>query len=69
MLPFQPHGRSKHIGIKYHFVREQIGKGKIELKYCPMNNMVANMLTKGLGKERFEKLRKLAGLSEQSSCT
>ena len=64
----QPHGRSKHIKIKYHFVREQVSKGNIELKYCPTENMVADMLMKGLEKQRFEKLRKMAGISEQSSC-
>ena len=62
----QSHGRSKHIEIKYHFIREQVNK-TIELKYCQMSNMVADMLTKGLGKERFKKLQELSGLHEQSS--
>ena len=61
----QSHGKSKHIEIKYHFIREQISKKNIELKYCQTENMVADMLTKGLGKERFQKLIKLAGLTEQ----
>ena len=63
----ESHGRSKHIEIKYHFIREQVTKKNIEVKYCQTENMVADMLTKGLGKERFEKLRMLAGISEQSS--
>ena len=63
----QSHGRSKHIEIKYHFIREQVNKKTIELKYCQMSNMVADMLTKALGKERFKKLRELSGLREQSS--
>ena len=63
----QGHGRSKHIEIKYHFIREQVNKKTIELKYCQTSNMVADMLTKGLGKERFKKLRELSGLREQSS--
>ena len=63
----QSHRRSKHIEIKYHFIREQVNKKTIELKYCQMSNMVADMLTKGLGKERFKKLRELSGLREQSS--
>ena len=63
----QWHGRSKHIDIRYHFIREQVNNQNIELKYCPTNNMIADMLTKGLGKETFEKLRTLAGLSKQSS--
>ena len=63
----QCHGRSKHIDIRYHFIREQVNNQNIELKYCPTNNTIADMLTKGLGKETFEKLRTLAGLSKQSS--
>ena len=63
----QCHGRSKHIDIRYHFIREHVNNRNIELKYCPTNNMIVDMLTKGLGKETFEKLRTLAGLSTQSS--
>ena len=63
----QSHGKSKHIEIKYHFVREHVNGGAIELKYCQTENMIADMLTKGLGKQRFEKLRSMAGVSEQSS--
>ena len=31
------HGRSKHIAIKYHFIREQVNSGKINLRYCRTN--------------------------------
>ncbi len=31
----QFHGRAKHIGIKYHFIREQVNSGTVELKCCP----------------------------------
>ena len=41
-------GRTKHIAIKYHFIREQVSSGKLELKYCKTNDMIADMLTKGL---------------------
>ena len=44
----QFHGRSKHIGIKYHFVHEQVKESNIEILYCPMEEMVADMLTKRL---------------------
>ena len=30
----QFHGRAKHTDIRYHFVREQVIAGTIELKYC-----------------------------------
>ena len=63
----QGHGKSKHIDIKYHYIRDQVHNRTIELKYCPTENMVADMLTKGLAKERFEKLRASAGLLPQQS--
>jgi hypothetical protein len=59
----QFHGRSKHISIKYHFIRDQVEKGAVELKYCPTKEMVADMLTKGLPKEQFMKLRSMAGVT------
>ena len=58
----QFHGRSKHIDIKYHFIREQVTKRSLELKYCKSANMVADIITKGLTGEHFEKLRKMTGL-------
>ena len=59
----QFHGRSKHIDIKYHFIREQVTKRSLELKYCKSAyNMVADIMTKGLTGEHFEKLRKMTGL-------
>ena len=44
----QFHGRTKHIGIKYHFIREQVNSGTVELRYCCTGEMVADMLTKGI---------------------
>ena len=37
---------SKHIDIKYHFVREMYVKGMIDIVYCPTEDMVADILTK-----------------------
>ena len=59
----QFHGRSKHIDIKYHFVRDHVNSGYIELKYCPSGDMVADILTKGLSGQNFCKLRGNSGLS------
>ena len=42
------HKRTKHIDIKYHFVREKTQDGAVELKYCPTNDMVADIFTKPL---------------------
>ncbi len=62
----QYHGRAKHIDIKYHFIRDQIANGVINLKYCNTDDMVADMFTKGLSGEQFKKLRQLAGLKPVS---
>jgi len=58
----QFHCRAKHIDIKYHFVRDQVEKETVTLKYCPTKDMIADMLTKGLHKEQFYKLRSMAGV-------
>ena len=49
----QCHGRAKHISIKYHFVREQVNNDVIKLKYCPTEDMFADILTKGLDKTKL----------------
>jgi len=58
----QFHGRAKHIGIKYHFIREQVSSGTVDLKYCRTDEMIADMLTKGLSRDRLTKLRNMAGI-------
>ena len=51
----QFHGQAKHTDIKHHIIREQVSKGEIELRYCRTNDMIADILTKGLSSEQFEK--------------
>ena len=60
----QVHGRTKHIDRKYHFIRDLVEAGRIKLTYCASEDMVADMLTKGLPIKQFEKLRRLAGIAE-----
>ena len=54
----------EHINIKYHFIRDLVEAGRIELSYCSTENMVADILTKGVAIKQFEKLRCLAGVAE-----
>jgi hypothetical protein len=42
------HARSKHIDIRYHFIRELLQKKEFSLKYLETSEMVADIFTKGL---------------------
>ncbi|BAT81325.1 hypothetical protein VIGAN_03101800 [Vigna angularis var. angularis] len=52
------HGRSKHIETRFHYIREQVSKGKLEVVYCRSEDHIADILTKALKGERFLTLRK-----------
>ena len=56
------HKRTKHIDICHHFVRERVMLNEIKVIYCPTEDMVADVMIKGLPKHTFEKLRNLLGL-------
>ena len=56
------HARTKHIDIRYHFVREKVEDGTIQLKYCPTDEMIADILTKPLPTQCFVKFRELMGV-------
>ena len=50
------HPRTKHIDLKYPYIRETIERGSISLSYCPTADiMEADVMTKGLSKFSFEK--------------
>ena len=42
------HARTKHIDIRYHFVRQVVASGGISIVYCPTDDMTADILTKAL---------------------
>jgi len=58
------HGRSKHIRIKYHFIRDCLEDGNIKADHIPTTDQLADLLTKSLGKTRFQEMRKRIGLQQ-----
>ena len=58
------HTRTKHIDIRYHFIREAVRDQKFNLCYCPTKKMLADLLTKPLPKEQFEVLRQAMGMEQ-----
>lgn len=58
------HGRSKHIDIRYHFIRECVERGEVVLKHVRSNDQRADILTKSLATFKFEQMRKLLGVKD-----
>jgi len=56
------HERTKHIDIRYNFVREKVEDKTIVVKYLETGEMLADILTKGLPREQHRKLCEGIGL-------
>ena len=57
------HARTKHIDIRYHFIRYVIEQGHIKLIYCPTDDMTADTLTKALPSIKAKHFASALGLS------
>jgi hypothetical protein len=56
------HGRSKHIDVRFHFLRELTKDKVVELIQCSSQEQVADIMTKPLKLDVFQKLRTLMGV-------
>ncbi len=54
--------RSKHIDIRYHYIREVVDNKQVEIFYVDSDNNPADMFTKNLGRVKFLKFRAMLGL-------
>ncbi|KAL0433431.1 UNVERIFIED_CONTAM: Retrovirus-related Pol polyprotein from transposon TNT 1-94, partial [Sesamum latifolium] len=61
------HERNKHIDARFHFIRDCIANKEIEVEYVKTLDQVADIFTKTLKKDRFQKLRKMIGVVKESS--
>jgi hypothetical protein len=60
------HGRSKHIDIKFHFLRDLTREGTVELVHCSTQEQLSNVMTKPLKLEVFLKLCDRLGMCLKS---
>jgi hypothetical protein len=51
------HKRSKHIDIKYHFIRSELELGTINVKYVASEDNLADIFTKPVGKTKLDKFK------------
>ncbi|PNX70374.1 cationic amino acid transporter 1-like protein, partial [Trifolium pratense] len=51
------HGRSKHIEMRFHYLREQVSNGRLKLEHCRTELQIADVLTKAVTVETFLRLK------------
>jgi hypothetical protein len=56
------HERSKHINMRYHYIRECVDEGRIIIDYTATEEQLADILTKALRRVRFLELRDRIGV-------
>uniref|UniRef100_A0AAV1VFB9 Copia protein n=1 Tax=Peronospora matthiolae TaxID=2874970 RepID=A0AAV1VFB9_9STRA len=61
------HKRTKHIDIRYHFVREKVADGQVLLQYCATKDMKADLMTKPISAAQFDYLRGMLGIKTPRS--
>ncbi len=63
-------GRSRHIDIKYFWITDRVKQGKLNIKRCPTDRMVADYFTKPLQGKQFHRLRRvIMGYDHMSTVT
>nr|GEV85550.1 ribonuclease H [Tanacetum cinerariifolium] len=50
------HSRTKHINVRYYFIKEQVERGIIELYFVKIEYQLADIFMKALSQDRFEYL-------------
>ncbi|KAM3271852.1 hypothetical protein ACQJBY_042201 [Aegilops geniculata] len=58
------HERSKHIDLRYHYIRECVELGRVDVEHVRTGDQVADILTKSLGRTQFSELRHRLGISQ-----
>nr|GEV27755.1 retrovirus-related Pol polyprotein from transposon TNT 1-94 [Tanacetum cinerariifolium] len=68
-ISFNPvqHTRTKHIDVRYHFIKDHVEKGTIELYFVGTEYQLANLFTKSLPKARFKFLVEKLGMMSRET--
>jgi hypothetical protein len=61
------HSKTKHIPIKYHFLRDQVTNSVVYVHYIPSKDQIVDIFTKSLAQDEFEYLRQKLGVNPLST--
>ena len=61
------HDRSKHIDMRYHYIRDLVQRKTVKLQYIAFSEQVVDILTKPLTLRQFVQLRGKLGVAENDS--
>ena len=56
------HDKSKHIEIKYHYIRDMVERGAVKLQYVAIDEQTADVLTKPLSRVKFKYFKDKLGV-------
>ena len=56
------HSKTKHIEIRYHFIRDLVERKIVYLEYIPTERQNTDIFTKPLDRSKFETLRQVIGM-------
>jgi hypothetical protein len=58
------HDKSKHIEIKYHYIRDMMQRGAMELQYISTNEQIVDILTKPMSRVKYEYFKDKLGMMQ-----
>ena len=61
------HERSKHIDVRFHFIRDHVKEGNVELLHVARQDQVGDIFTKPLPKVLFDKYKKMIDMTDNRS--
>jgi hypothetical protein len=60
------HDRSKHLEIKYHYIKDMVQRKSVHVQYLLTHEQIADIFTKPLAKTKFEYFHERLGLVENT---
>ena len=61
------HDTTKHVEMRYHYVRDMVQRCVVELQFVPTDEQVADVLTKPLVRQKFKGFRKMLEIMDDVS--